>query len=291
MNIIEFEGLGTKWKICIDEEKTNNLQAVIKKKVDKFEQTYSRFIKSSYLSKLNQSKQGSITIPRDLQKMLELGLKLEQLTQGAFSLDIDKLMQAYGYDANYSFETNLQEIKNYKKTNFWLNKKKLFRETGVEFDLGSIGKGYLVDKIAIFFNKIGVLHYLISAGGDIFATSKKNGNPWKVAIEHPLEIDKALGIIELKNQALASSSSNKRKIGKFHHLLNSKTKKPASGLLTVSVLAKQAMIADGGATAIFVSSRKLCHQEIAKNLKIEYLTITEKKEIEKTKGFKIKGFT
>jgi len=69
------------------------------------------------------------------------------------------------------------------------------------------------------------------------------------------------------------------------------TFKRAKDVEKVLEITKQAMIADGGATAIFVSSRKLCHQEIAKNLKIEYLTITEKKEIEKTKGFKIKGFT
>jgi thiamine biosynthesis lipoprotein len=289
MEIFVFEGLGTKWKVCVDEVFSTEFKQAIKKKADRFEQIYSRFIESSTLCQLNKNKQNPIEVSAELINMLELGLRLEKLTESNFSLNIGSLMEAYGYDSSYSFKTDEKKIKNYQKGKFWLKNKWLYRKGDVCLDLGGIGKGYLVDKMASYLDKLGVRYYLISAGGDIFATSKRDGGAWRVAIEHPMETDKAVGVVELKNQALASSSAERRRVGSFHHLLNIELKKPADNLLAVSVLADDAMTADGASTAIFVSPKKL-HKQIAKELKVEYLEITKGLEFQKTKEFRVVVF-
>jgi thiamine biosynthesis lipoprotein len=184
--------------------------------------------------------------------MLKIGQLINKITDGHFDLNINRLISGYGYDKDLSFQEN-QNLINKEKGNFKLSNHQLIKEGDVELDLGGIGKGYLIDLLAKFFKKNNYSSFLIDGGGDIYATTKENGTPWNVAIEHPLDPTSAISQINLTNKAIATSSSQKRKVKNFHHLLDPKNKKPVQSVLSVSVLADSATLADACATAIFVS--------------------------------------
>ncbi len=267
-----FVALGTHWSISIDDKAAEpKISTAVKYMVNKFEKKYSRFLPDSEIALINQSKKKEFSISLDLTLMLAIGKKMESLTAGHFNLNLNRLISGYGYDAKLSFKSRSADVKP-PRGRFSLTGIKMTKEPGVELDLGSLGKGYLIDLVAKLLHKRGYRNFIIEGGGDIYATKKANGKPWRVAIEHPLKPDEVIGNMELANRALATSSGVKRRYNNFHHLLDATTALPANDLLCVSVLAKSAVVADACATAVFVSPKELW-PKIRREFQVEYLVI------------------
>lgn len=267
---LDLDGLGTHWQILIDQKETSaGLLLSIRELVARFEQKYSRFLPESEINLIGRSNKTRLVISSNLAKMLHFGLILKKLTNGAFDLNIAAVLESNGYDSDYSFTK--KDISTHSG-DYGLSGRTLVKRGLVKLDLGALGKGYLIDLIAKFLQREGIKNFLINGGGDIYATCKANDQSWRVAVEHPVYSDQAIGVVELKNQALATSTSQKRKFGNFHHLLNSRTQRPIDDVLSVSVLAPSAIVADGIATAIFVSSSS-DRPMIAGKLKAEYFVV------------------
>ena len=276
-----FEALGTHWSILIEGD---DLQGpTLQEFVLRFEKKYSRFLPDSEVSRINKSKKREFRVSDDLATMLTLGKKLEELTEGHFNLNLKRLMSGYGYDAKLSLEPRPKEIKP-PQGKFYLEGQILYKGPEVEFDLGSLGKGYLIDQVAGLLKTNGLSSYIIDGGGDIYGSIKADGRPWKIAIEHPSHPEQIIGSVELSNRALASSSANKRRFRNFHHLLDAVAAIPTNEILAVSVLADQAAVADACATAIFVSPSKFW-PVIAREFKIDYLVVLPDLSYQKTDDF------
>lgn len=267
---LRFEGLGTHWLIVIDEEITPDLEGQIKELIDTFECQYSRFKSTSEVSQL-KTKLPPADLSSDLENMLLLGKHLEELTFGHFNLNIGGLISGYGYNANLSFKRDDAAIST-PIHNFLIKNHQLLYDKPLELDLGGVGKGYLIDKIGEFLTSLGYKHYLIDGGGDILVTNKSDHSPWRIAIEHPTDKTKAIGVVSLQNQAIATSSPIKRSYKDFHHLLNPITKRPAQKLISLSIVSDKAFIADSLATAIFVSPSSLWPNLISE-FKLEHLAV------------------
>ena len=266
-----FPALGTVWWIMVDHlgfDETDKRKVI--NFVADFEARYSRFLSDSEIGKINRSKKEKVGVSADLKKMLELGKTLQTVTEGRFNLNINRLLLSYGYDKEYSFAK--RAIIHATEGSFSLSGDTLIKKGEVELDLGGVGKGYLIDRVSKLLTGLGYKFHLVDGGGDIYATTKADGHPWKIALEHPTNRDEAFGVVEIKNESVATSSSNKRRAGKFHHLLNPETKRPEESILSVTTLAKKAFLADAGATAIFVSDKKNW-QRIAQMLGLNYLVV------------------
>lgn len=284
MHTLSFEGIGTHWAVLLDHNNIpKNFKQTILKIVTDFDHKYSRFIDTSLISQINNSKKKSFRIDDELQHFLVLGLKLSQSTHGAFDLNCAGILENYGYDKDYSF---IQKHPSFLKNqgSFSLKNNQLIKNGPVRLDLGAFGKGVLIDKIADYLKTQNLKYFLVDGGGDMTATTKRNDSPWRVALEHPTDPAKAIGQIELKNQSLASSAPGKRTVGKFHHLLNATTGTPVRSLLASYVLAPTATIADGIATALFVSPKKYWAQLI-KKFPCDYLTILPNLTFQKSAAF------
>ena len=203
-----FEALGTRWSITAEESVLQG--PTLQEFVLRFEKKYSRFLPDSEVGRINKSKKREFRVSCDLAMMLGLGKKLEEMTEGRFNLNLNRLISGYGYNAKLDFIKNQKAIK-VPSGKFDLQGQKLYKSQEVEFDLGSLGKGYLIDQVAQLLKTNKVSCFIIEGGGDIYGSTKVDGSPWKVAIEHPTKTDQVIGSIELKNQALASSSAHKRR--------------------------------------------------------------------------------
>ena len=277
----EGDGLGTHWQVLVDESEVSaDLGNMIIDKIGVFEKKFSRFLPESEVNILAANRKSEIEISDDLAKMLEFGLSLKKVTQGAFDPDMDGVMSSFGYDGTYTFRRKPIPTKG----DFELKGNILSKNGTVKLDLGAFGKGYLVDQIAKFLKKEGLEHFLVNGGGGVYASTKADGSPWLAAIEHPLDPDRAIGEVRLDNHALATSSSQKRRIGDFHHLISARTHLPINNVLSVSVLAPTAMVADGVATALFVSTEEIW-SKISEKLKIEFLVVFPDLSFKKSSGF------
>jgi thiamine biosynthesis lipoprotein len=227
---------------------------------------FSRFDTNSELSKLNNSNGKEVKVSKELFKLVKFSLDLANKTNGAYDPTIIDFLEAYGYDAKYDFE-KLQNKKviqkeirqllksrpSYRDIQLFANRSSLKLAQNQRMDLGSIGKGYAIDKA---FSKLKPLkNFIINAGGDIRANGVyKDDKSWPVGLKVPTvgEIKK----IRLDNKAICCSGSWARKVKFFHHLINPKTGKPQGDVKAVFVLANSAIEADAWATALFVAGKK-----------------------------------
>ena len=79
---------------------------------------------------------------------------------------------------------------------------------------------------------------------------------WTVAVRHPLRPQVRLGEVALRDRALATSGSANQFFHhqgrRLSHVLDPRTGRPSEGVLSVTVLAPTAALADALATAFFV---------------------------------------
>jgi thiamine biosynthesis lipoprotein len=134
-----------------------------------------------------------------------------------------------------------------------------FDRPGVELNLGAIGKGHAVDRAAAFLVAEGLDSWLFHGGySSVLVHGPHAGRDgWPVGLRNPLIPHERLGTILLTNQALSTSGSNVqyfRHAGqRYGHILDPRTGWPPSHLLSVTVLAPSAAVADALSTAFFVA--------------------------------------
>ena len=131
---------------------------------------------------------------------------------------------------------------------------------GMKLGLGGIAKGYAVDQAMALARSRGVKHALISAGGDMKALGLNGGDPWEVAIKHPRDRERALAVLHLSNACLVTSGDYERFFThdgvRYHHILDPRTGRPATGNMSVSVIGPNAEFTDALATALCVLTVK-----------------------------------
>lgn len=285
-----FEAIGTWWEIDIEDTISKEQLAKIKSSMmnylTEFDDTYSRFIPSSLISKIAE-KPGNYPIPPDGMEMLHLYHDLYQLTQGAFTPLIGQTLTEAGYDAEYSFkEKVLTHPPSFFGTIKFLDDKTIKINRHVILDFGGIGKGYAIDKVSKIIEKYAVT-YTINAGGDIFHCNAL-GLPLKIGMENPSNTKQVLGIVHLKsNQSVCSSAGNRRKWGKFHHILNPHTLTSPSDILAVWTVAETATIADAMATCLFLVKP----EKLSETYKFEYFILYPDFSFTKSPGFDAELFT
>ncbi len=135
-----------------------------------------------------------------------------------------------------------------------------FEVPGVQLDPGAVGKGYALDEAAdwLLKNEGGPESFLLHGGhSSLVARGEHNDLPgWPVGIGNPLFTKQRLGTLMLKDQAMSTSGSNiqffRHEGKRYGHILDPRTGWPVEGMLSVTVLADSAAVADAVSTAFFV---------------------------------------
>jgi len=127
-------------------------------------------------------------------------------------------------------------------------------------DLCGIAKGRALDQATGLARSLGFDDLLLDLGGELSALGRHPaGRDWQVAAEHPLTGHMAAAILHLpQGMAVATSGIGAQSytLGDrvWGHIMDPATTSPAQGRLrSVSVLAADAMTADGWATALFAA--------------------------------------
>lgn len=253
----------------IDEKHLENIYEIIKN----FENKYSRFEKWNYLYNLNQNKKAEID--DDLKTIINIAKKANELSYGYFDITVLPFLENIWY---WISKNKMQE--NFWMENIFIENDKIFLKNNVNIEIWWIWKGYMVD---VIFEKLSENYenFIINFWWDI----KIKWNKKDFFLEDPIFEEKIIWKIELKNLSLASSSWNKRKTEKWHHLINIKKGKSQDEILWVYVTHKFASFADTFATTLFVSPIEISLEILKKVDWLEAMIITKKWEIYKTKWF------
>ena len=119
---------------------------------------------------------------------------------------------------------------------------------GMELDFGGVVKEYAADAAAAQAKQLGIRHGLINLGGDICIIGPRvSQEPWPIGIVHPTRTGSPVVTVMLLEGAVATSGGYERFVEiegrRYSHLINPRTGWPIEGLLSVSVVASQAVVA------------------------------------------------
>ncbi|MER5946264.1 FAD:protein FMN transferase [Streptomyces sp. NPDC001904] len=117
------------------------------------------------------------------------------------------------------------------------------RLPGRAFDPCAVVKGWSMQRAAELLRAAGARRFCLNAGGDVVAS----GGPWRVGIRHPERADKLCATVELTDGGVATSGRYER----GDHIIDGRTGRPATELLSLTVVATTLTEADSVATAAF----------------------------------------
>ncbi|MFZ1301173.1 MAG: FAD:protein FMN transferase [Candidatus Microsaccharimonas sp.] len=243
-----FEALGTSWVIETDQPISVALKEIIQEAIEAFDITYSRFRQDSLVTKLSQQA-GSYEFPASAIPLFSFYEQLYVITGSKVTPLIGDMISRAGYDADYSFEPKEQKPISTWDVAVRREGRVLHVSQPIILDVGAAGKGYLVDCVAQILDEHEAGEYVIDASGDMRHKGKSEN---LVGLEHPLDHGKVIGAIEVQNASLCASATNRRVWGEgLHHIFDPDTMAPVGTYVATWVLAKDTMVADGLATALF----------------------------------------
>lgn len=253
----EFEAIGTKWVLDIhhhlSESSQKHLLHEIQLTISKFDSIYSRFNEDSFISKISKYP-GAYKMPEYGFELFYIYQRFYEITDGKFTPLIGKILEDAGYDKKYSLkQKNALATPPPLHEAIYFDKHELVIKKDIQLDLGSSGKGHLIDIVSDFLKKNGFTSFIVDAGRDIYFSELKNSQrALSVGLENPVNTKQVIGVCRVKpNTAICCSSGNKRKWGKFHHIIDPHTLTSPQDVLATWVIAKSTILADTIATCLF----------------------------------------
>lgn len=218
-------------------------------RIESFDRTWSRFREDSLVSEIARSA-GTFTFPAEAPALFDVYRRLYEATNGSVSPLLGRALETLGYDRAYSLTPSgpPRPAPAWDDAVAW-NGSALTTVRPVTVDVGAAGKGYLVDLVGELLLEHGMRDIVIDASGDI---RRWGTGTIRVALEHPGNPAKAIGVVNLGDGAICASASNRRAWGNgLHHMIDATTGLPTGGVIATWAIAPTALIADGAATALF----------------------------------------
>ncbi|GFI33048.1 FAD:protein FMN transferase [Lachnospiraceae bacterium] len=211
-----------------------------------------------------------LSVDQDIIELLKLGIEMHRKTNGAVNIAYGSVLSLWHEyreqgtadpeHAKVPPKALIQEKAAHTDiSKVVIRDGTVFLEDGeMSLDVGSIGKGYAVQKISEYARELGMDHLLISVGGNVSAVGAKADNtPWRVGIENP-DLESAepyIGTVELADQTIVTSGDYQRFYvadGKrYCHIIDPETGMPPEYVPSVSVLTENSGMADAWSTALF----------------------------------------
>ena len=128
---------------------------------------------------------------------------------------------------------------------------------GAEVDLGGIAKGYALDSMARLLRRYGAGRFLIDGGGDLLAYGESpQGTEWGVGVRHPRRDELLLTLKIPSGWSVVTSGDYERYFilggERYHHIIDLRSGYPAQGTASVTLFAREALMADALATGMMV---------------------------------------
>jgi thiamine biosynthesis lipoprotein len=131
------------------------------------------------------------------------------------------------------------------------------RNPRVQLDFGAIAEGAAAEAVIAVLQRQGIRHALVNLGGDVVALGDGDGRAWQVGIRDPF--GGVLGGVTLADGEGLFSTGNYNKFresasgARWGHILDPRTGFPARGAAAAVVLHPDPILADAGATALYVA--------------------------------------
>lgn len=165
------------------------------------------------------------------------------------------------------------------------------RRKGMRITLGGIAKGYAVDRAVAILHELGLVDFILQAGGDLYVSGKKGSRSWIVGIRDPRgPADAPFAVAGIQNRTFSTSGDYERAVVKdgkrYHHILDPRTGYPADQARSVTVMAADALTADAWSTALFVMGPERGMKLVESMADLEAVFVTADNQVLVSSGLK-----
>lgn len=247
---LAFEAIGTDWSITTPEPLPEGVRMRVHARIAEYDRAWSRFRDDSLVAELARTC-GPVRFGEEARDLLGLLTALAGATGGAMTPLIGDALEHLGYDAAYSLVPGAGYRAAPPLSVLHVDGTTVTLDEPAVLDVGSAGKGQLVDLVAAELVGAGVAESVVDGGRDL----RVAGEPLTAALEHPYDDRLAIGVVEVRDAALCASAVTRRawdgRGGALHHVLDGRTGRPVEQVAATWVLAPSALAADALSTALF----------------------------------------
>ena len=253
---------------------TETLAAIIEESLADLDQRFSTYLDSSEINQFNNHTGDDwFEISPAFLNILQQGIRISELSNGAFDMTIGPLVDLWGFGPSHSQETlprqteinSLLEATGFNFLDIQEYPPALRRtQPGVKLDLSAIAKGFAVDQIWELLDQTGFSAYMIEVGGEVRTRGgRADGSDWMIGIENPFfdagndSMELIQNVVPLRDLAIATSGDYRNYFEhegqRYSHTIDPRTGWAVSNkLAAVSVISEKAIDADALATAFMV---------------------------------------
>ena len=236
----------------------------------RIEKLISSWDKNSQTSLINKNAGiKAVKVDQELFQLIERAFHISKLTNGAFDISYASMDRIWKFDGSMTTmppaEIVKKSVSKVGYQNIILNAENqtvFLKQKGMKIGFGAIGKGYAADKAKELLKQKGVVSGIVNASGDLNTWgTQQNGEYWKVAIKNPLNKNKIFALLPIYESAVVTSGNYEKYVmfndKRYTHIIDPRTGYPSQGIVSVSVFASSAELADALATSIFVMGKEV----------------------------------
>jgi len=248
--------------------------------VDRLEGELSRFIENSDITRINNLPAGvPLRLGLDAFECLQLSSRIYAETNGAFDITVGSLLSLWRNEDGTP-RTPSQEELNLARWHTGTGLLQLdesehtvqLSASQVQVDLGGVGKGYAVDRVAELLREWSIDIALISGGySSVLALdAPADTKGWPLTLSNPDNRKQILARPYLQVRAISGSG-----LQKGQHIIDPRTAQPVKGKRAAWASASDAATADALSTAFMVMSPDEIRQYCSRHLDVSAMIMLE----------------
>jgi thiamine biosynthesis lipoprotein len=261
-------------------------------RIDELEQQLTVYRDDSEVSRLNASAHlGPVAVEPGLFGLLQQAVRIGEETGGAYDVTSGALSLAWGFvrgpkrvpDPETLSDARARTGQHHLRLDAE-HRTVMFDRPGITINLGSIGKGYAIDRVADLIRSHWFPTSALVHGGrsSLYALGSPPydfGGRWEVALRNPFDPESPLGVLRLRNRGMGTSGAAFQQFEEggrvYGHILDPRTGEPAIGPASVTVLAPTAAEADALSTAFYLLGPEAAAEHIERHPDIGAVFVEE----------------
>lgn len=265
--------MGNQFEISAVSDNEQNANRIINAGIDeikRIEKLLTTFQDSSETNLINRNAGiEPVRVSEEIFNLIERSIKISSITQGAFDItygSIDKSLWNFDTQMNSlpDEQTAREMVRLINYRNIVLDRENstvFLKEKGMRIGFGGIGKGYAAEMAKCKMQQLGITNGIVNASGDLTTWGlQPNGNEWTVGIANPNISGEVFSFLKISGLAVATSGNYEKFImidgKKYSHTIDPRTGLPVTGIKSVTIITKNAEIADAMATPVTIMGVK-----------------------------------
>ncbi|MES2263395.1 MAG: FAD:protein FMN transferase [Pseudomonadota bacterium] len=225
--------------------------------------------------------------------VLEQAQALSQLTSGAFDVTVQPLWQAFSAAAAHRALPPERERVAAQTRVGWRDlvfdtDTVRFLRPGMALTLNGLAQGYAADLALAALREHGIASALLDTGEFTARGGKPQHRPWMLGVRDPRDAAALAAVLRLDGRAMATSGDYETAFTEdliHHHIFDPALGDSPVELASVTVLAPDAMLADGLSTACMVLGAARSHALAARMAGVDLMTIDKHGAVRRSPGF------